>query len=48
MYLRVSKAELRQLILWGSEYERHALEVGVPFQEDERKLLRQLRLSAGE
>jgi hypothetical protein len=41
--LRITKSELEQLILWGSEYLNTAKDCRVPFEPEETRLLEWLR-----
>lgn len=45
MNLRINKHELQLLKLWGTIAESQAESVGVPFEEDEIKLLKKLEES---
>jgi len=41
--LRLTKMELEEIIVWGRHYQDKAEEVGMPYDEDEKKLLQKLR-----
>lgn len=40
--LRLKRIELQQLILWGKSYRKKCRELMVPFQADEKELLKKL------